>query len=242
MLFTEEWLRQYVNPQLTTEELAETLTMAGLEVEEVMKVAPAFSGVVVAEVLTCRDHENSDHLHVCEVNAGTGETLQIVCGAPNVRAGIKVVCATIGAVLPGDFKIKKSKLRGVASFGMLCSARELGIGEDHSGIWILPDDAPVGMSIRDYAKLDESVIDIKLTPNRGDALSVLGVARDLHAVTGANFHIPAMDPVPATCDCRYPVRIENDELCGRFTGRVIRGLNARAETPAWMVELSLIHI
>lgn len=236
MLFTEEWLRQYVNPQLTTDELAETLTMAGLEVEEVMKVAPDFSGVVVAEVLTCRDHENSDHLHVCEVNAGTGETLQIVCGAPNVRAGVKVVCATIGALLPGDFKIKKSKLRGVASFGMLCSARELGIGEDHSGIWILPDDAPVGMSIREYAKLDEAVIDIKLTPNRGDALSILGVARDLHAVTGAPFKVPAMDAVPATCECRYPVKVENTDLCGRFTGRVIRGLNARAETPAWMIE------
>ena len=133
MLFTEEWLRQYCNPQLSTEELAETLTMAGLEVEEVTSVAPAFTGVVVAEVLTCRDHENSDHLHVCEVNAGTGETLQIVCGAPNVRAGIKVACATIGAVLPGDFKIKKSKLRGVVSMGMLCSARELGISEEHNG-------------------------------------------------------------------------------------------------------------
>ena len=127
MIFTEEWLRQYVNPALSTDELAEALTMAGLEVEEVTTAAPAFTGVVVAEVLTCRDHENSDHLHVCEVNAGTGETLQIVCGAPNVRAGIKVACATIGAVLPGDFKIKKSKLRGVVSMGMLCSARELGI-------------------------------------------------------------------------------------------------------------------
>ena len=123
MLFSEAWLRHYINPNLSTEELAEALTMAGLEVEDVTSMAPAFTGVVVAEVLTCRDHENSDHLHVCEVNAGTGETLQIVCGAPNVRAGIKVACATIGAVLPGDFKIKKSKLRGVVSMGMLCSTR-----------------------------------------------------------------------------------------------------------------------
>lgn len=234
MLFTEEWLRQYVNPQLTTEELAEKLTMAGLEVEDVTTVAPAFSGVVVAEVLTCRDHENSDHLHVCEVNAGTGETLQIVCGAPNVRAGIKVACAVIGAELPGDFKIKKSKLRGVVSMGMLCSARELGISEDHNGIWILPDDAPIGQSIREYAKLDDAKIEIKLTPNRGDALSVTGVARDLHAVTGAPFTMPAMDPVAPTCECRLPVDVQAPDLCGRFTGRVIRGLNAKAETPAWM--------
>ena len=234
MLFTEEWLRQYVNPQLSTDELAETLTMAGLEVEEVTSVAPAFTGVVVAEVLTCRDHENSDHLHVCEVNAGTGEVLQIVCGAPNVRAGIKVPCATIGAVLPGDFKIKKSKLRGVVSMGMLCSARELGTSEDHNGIWILPDDAPVGMSIREYAHLDDARIEIKLTPNRGDALSVVGVARDLHAVTGAPLTLPTMDAVAPTCECRLPVKVEAPDLCGRFTGRVIRGLNAKAETPQWM--------
>ena len=234
MLFTEEWLRQYCNPQLSTEELAETLTMAGLEVEEVTSVAPAFTGVVVAEVLTCRDHENSDHLHVCEVNAGTGETLQIVCGAPNVRAGIKVACATIGAVLPGDFKIKKSKLRGVVSMGMLCSARELGISEEHNGIWILPEDAPIGTDIREYARLDDSKIEIKLTPNRGDALSVTGVARDLHAVTGAPLVMPAMDPVPATCECVKPVVIEAPDLCGRFTGRVIRNLNPAAETPQWM--------
>ena len=234
MLFTEEWLRQYVNPQLNTDDLAETLTMAGLEVEEVTSVAPAFTGVVVAEVLTCRDHENSDHLHVCEVNAGTGEVLQIVCGAPNVKAGIKVPCALIGAELPGGFKIKKSKLRGVVSMGMLCSARELGTSEDHSGIWILPSDAPIGMSIREYAKLDDARIEIKLTPNRGDALSVTGVARDLHAVTGAPLTLPSMEKVAPTCECRLPVRIESPDLCGRFTGRVIRGLNAKAETPQWM--------
>ena len=234
MLFTEEWLRQYVNPQLNTDELAETLTMAGLEVEEVTSVAPEFTGVVVAEVLTCRDHENSDHLHVCEVNAGTGETLQIVCGAPNVKAGIKVPCALIGAELPGGFKIKKSKLRGVVSMGMLCSARELGINEDHTGIWILPEDAPTGVSIREYAKLDDARIEIKLTPNRGDALSVTGVARDLHAVTGAPLTLPAMDKVEPTCECRLPVRVEAPDLCGRFAGRVIRGLNAAAPTPQWM--------
>lgn len=234
MIFTEEWLRQYVNPALSTDELADALTMAGLEVEEVRTAAPAFTGVVVGEVLTCRDHENSDHLHVCEVNAGTGETLQIVCGAPNVRAGIKVACATIGAVLPGDFRIKKSKLRGVVSMGMLCSQRELGISENHDGIWILPDDAPIGADIREYARLDDARIELKLTPNRGDALSVVGVARDVHAITGAPLTLPAMTPVPATCKCRLPVEIEAPDLCGRFSGRVIRGLNARAKTPEWM--------
>ena len=235
MLFTEEWLRQYVNPALSTEELAETLTMSGLEVEEVTRLAPDFTGVVVAEVVSCRDHENSDHLHVCEVNAGTGELLQIVCGAPNVRAGIKVPCALIGAELPGGFQIKKSKLRGELSFGMLCSARELGTSEDHNGLWILPDDAPVGMNIREYTHLDDARIEIKLTPNRGDALSLIGVARDLHAATGADLKLPEMTPVAPTCECKLPVKVEAPDLCGRFAGRVIRGLNAKAKTPDWMV-------
>lgn len=236
MLFTEDWLRQYCNPELSTEALAETLTMAGLEVEEVTSVAPAFTGVVVAKVVTCRDHENSDYLHVCEVDAGTGELLQIVCGAPNVKAGVKAPCALVGAELPGGFKIKKSKLRGVLSMGMLCSARELGITEDHSGIWILPEDAPVGTDIREYAKLNDARIEVKLTPNRGDALSLIGIARDLHAVTGAPLTLPEMKPVAPTCDCRLPVRVEAPELCGRFASRIIRNINARAETPAWMKE------
>lgn len=235
MLFTEEWLRQYVNPDLSTEALAETLTMSGLEVEDVTPVAPEFSGVVVAEVLTCRDHTNSDHLHVCEVNAGTGEVLQIVCGAPNVRAGIKVPCALVGAKLPGGFEIKKSKLRGEVSNGMLCSARELGVSEDHTGIWILPDDAPIGMNIREYAHLDDHRIEIKLTPNRGDALSLIGVARDLHAATGAPLTLPEMPAVSSSCECTLPVKVEAADLCGRFTGRVIRGVNAKAKTPDWMV-------
>ncbi len=234
MLFTEEWLRAYCNPALDTDGIADALTMHGLEVEDVTTVAPAFTGVVTAEVLTCRDHENSDHLHVCEVNAGTGETLQIVCGAPNVRAGIKVACALIGAELPGGVKIKKSKLRGVVSMGMLCSQRELGITEDHTGIWILPDDAPIGVDIREYAKLDDAKIEVKATPNRGDALSVVGIARDLHAVTGSPLTMPKMDPVPATCDAVHPVEVVDSDLCGRFSSRVILGLNPDAKTPAWM--------
>ena len=172
MLFTEEWLRQFVNPAMTTEEIADALTMHGLEIEGVETVAPPFTGVVVAKVLTCRDHENSDHLHVCEVDAGTGEVLQIVCGAPNVRAGIKVACATVGAVLPGNFTIKKAKLRGVVSMGMLCSTRELGINNDHNGIWILPDDAPVGEDIRRYAHLDDAVLPLD-DPERPDVPGAL---------------------------------------------------------------------
>lgn len=234
MLFSEEWLRHCVNPSLTTDELAESMTMAGLEVEEVAPVAPPFTGIVTAKVLECVDHENSDHLHVCKVDAGTGEILQIVCGAPNVKAGVKVPCALIGAVLPGNFKIKKAKMRGVESFGMLCSARELGINEDHTGLWILPEDAPVGVDIREYAHLNDCRFEIKLTPNRGDALSIVGVARDVHAVTGAELTLPAMPEVPATCECTKTVRIEAPELCGRFTGRVVCGLNAKAPTPQWM--------
>ena len=234
MLFSESWLRSYIDPAMDTDALCEAMTMAGLEVEEVAPVAPAFSGIVVARVLTCVDHENSDHLHVCTVDVGDAELVQIVCGAPNVRAGVLVPCAKIGAVLPGDFKIKKAKMRGVESFGMLCSARELGITEDHSGLWILPEGLTVGEDIRTACHLDDKKIEIKLTPNRGDALSLIGVARDLHAVTGAELHMPKMDEVPATCECTLPVEIEATDLCGRFTGRVIRGLNAKAETPQWM--------
>ena len=184
MIFTEEWLRQYVNPALGTDELADALTMAGLEVEEVRTIAPAFSGVVVGEVLSCRDHENSDHLHVCEVNAGTGETLQIVCGAPNVTPGIKVPCATVGAELPpGEdgkpFKIKLGKLRGVESQGMLCSARELGISEESNGLHILAEDAPIGVNIREHLKLDDTLFTLKLTPNLAHCLSVAGIAREV---------------------------------------------------------------
>ncbi len=234
MLFSESWLRSFINPALTTDELAEKLTMAGLEVEDVTAVAPEFNNVVVAEVVTCRDHENSDHLHVCEVNAGTGELLQIVCGAPNVRAGVRVPCALEGAVMPGGFKIKKTKLRGELSRGMLCSAKELGVGEETGGLWILPEDAPIGQSIREYAELDEKVFEIKLTPNRGDALSVLGVARDLQAMTGEKMVLPNMEPVEPTRQCKMPVHVEDHDLCGRFTGRVIRNVNAKAETPDWM--------
>lgn len=236
MLFSENWLRTYVNPAISTAELLDALTMHGLEVEESRPAAPAFTGVVVAKVLECVPHENSDHLHVCQVDAGTGETLQIVCGAPNVKAGVKVPCALVSAVLPGDFRIKKAKLRGVASNGMLCSARELGVSEDHSGLWILPDDAPVGKDIRAYAHLDDTVVDLNVTPNRGDALSLIGIAREVHAITGAPLSLPAFTPVEPNCDEQFPIHIEAEDLCARYAGRVIRGLNPNARTPDWMRE------
>ena len=234
MLFSESWLRSYINPDMTTDELCEAMTMAGLEVEEVTTVAPAFTGVVVARVLSVRDHENSDHLHICQVDVGEGEPLQIVCGAPNVREGILVPCAKIGAVLPGDFKIKQAKMRGEISMGMLCSARELGITEDHSGLWILPEGLTVGEDIRTACHLDDKKIEIKLTPNRGDALSMLGVARDVHAITGAEVKFPQIHKVPANSETKIDIKVEAPDLCGRYTTRRIDHINMKAPTPQWM--------
>lgn len=236
MLFSESWLRTYVNPAISSEELQDALTMHGLEVDEARKAAPDFTGVVIAEVVECRDHENSDHLQVCQVNAGTGELIQIVCGAPNVRAGVRVPCAMVGAELPGGFKIKKAKLRGVPSNGMLCSARELGVSEDHDGLWLLPEDAPIGEDIRKYAHLDDVVVDLNVTPNRGDALSLTGIAREVHAVTGAELKLPEIHEAAVTTDAAHAVKIEASDLCARYTSRVITGLNAKAKTPEWMAE------
>ncbi|MCT9118448.1 phenylalanine--tRNA ligase subunit beta [Cupriavidus gilardii] len=243
MQFSESWLRTFVNPDnLTTDALSHRLTMAGLEVEEVGPVAPPFDKIVVARVLATERHPNADRLNVCQVDAGTGETLQIVCGAPNVKPGILVPCALVGAVLPPTeaggkpFEIKVGKLRGVESYGMLCSARELKLSEDHEGLLILPGDAPVGENIRRYLDLDDQVFVIKLTPNKADCLSIHGVAREVAALTGAPLTLPAMEPVAVTIDDRLPVKISAPDLCGRFSGRVIRGVNARAATPAWMVQ------
>ncbi|HRP64934.1 MAG TPA: phenylalanine--tRNA ligase subunit beta, partial [Thauera sp.] len=185
MQFSEQWLRTFVDPQLDSTELGHLLTMAGLEVEEADPAAPAFSGVVVAQIVEAERHPNADKLKLCKVDVGSGELLQIVCGAPNAAAGMKVPCARVGAVLPGDFAIKAAKLRGVESFGMLCSARELGLSEDHAGLYALPADAPIGMDIRAYLELDDTLFTIKLTPNRADCLSLTGVARELAAITGA---------------------------------------------------------
>ena len=234
MQFSEDWLRQYANPALGSDELAHALTMAGLEVEDVVAAAPPFAGVVVAEVRKVERHPNADKLTVCEVDAGTGRLLQIVCGAPNVAAGIRVPCALTGAVLPGDFRIKEAKMRGTVSEGMLCSARELGLSEDHSGLMILEADAPVGRDIRDHLTLDDRRFTIKLTPNRGDCLGVVGVAREVAAITGAALRLPRFVPVPPALEERLAVAVQAPDLCGRFSGRVIRGLDARAATPSWM--------
>ena len=234
MLFPESWLRSYVNPDLDTEELAHRLTMAGLEVEETESVAPAFSGVVVAHIVDVQPHPNADRLRVCQVDDGSGETLQIVCGAPNAAAGLRVPLARVGAELPGDMKIGPVKMRGVESAGMLCSARELGLSQDHAGLMELAADAPVGTDIRAHLDLDDTVYTLKLTPNRADCLSIRGVAREVAALTGAKLQLREFEPVQPSINDRLAVKVEAPDLCGRFAGRVIRGVNAKAQTPEWM--------
>lgn len=228
-----------VNPKMTSDELAHLLTMSGLEVEEVEAVAPPFSHVVVGEILEISKHPNADRLNICQVDIGTGTILNIVCGAPNVRVGMKVPCAIAGAILPpGDdgkpFEIKVGQLRGIESQGMLCSARELKLSEDHGGLLELPQIATVGKNFRDYYDLDDLKFTIKLTPNKADCLSVLGVAREVSALTGTLLQMPAFSPVSVSIQDTLPVTISAPDLCGRFTGRIIRGLNARAQTPDWM--------
>ena len=241
MQFPESWLREFCDPPISTAELAERLTMAGLEVESLRPVAPPFSGVVVGRVVAVEQHPNADRLKVCQVDVGAGETLGIVCGAPNVRVGIKVPCALVDASLPpaeGDrpFHIERSKIRGVESRGMLCSARELKLSEDHGGLLVLDEAAPVGLDLRKHLHLDDTIFTLKLTPNLGHCLSVFGVARELSAITGAPVKTPSFAPLPSSDDSRLPVDIEAPDLCGRFSGRIVRGVDTRAATPAWLVE------
>jgi phenylalanyl-tRNA synthetase beta chain len=233
MQFSEQWLRSLVDPGLDSAELAHLLTMSGLEVEETRPLGAAFSGVVVAAIISAEKHPSADRLKVCRVDAGQGELLQIVCGAPNAAAGMKVPLATIGGKLPG-LEIKAAKLRGVESFGMLCSARELGISDDHGGLLELPADAPVGADVRRLLDLDDLVHTIKLTPNRSDCLSLLGVAREVAALTGAHLDRPQVEPVAPTLDTRRPIMLDAPAACPRYCGRILRGVDARAPTPAWM--------
>ena len=235
MQFSEQWLRTFVDPQLDSDALGHLLTMAGLEVEEAEPAAPAFSGVVVASIVEAEKHPNADKLKLCKVDAGGGELLQIVCGAPNAAAGMKVPCARVGAVLPGGFAIKAAKLRGVESFGMLCSARELGLSEDHGGLYALPEDAPVGCDIRDYLGLDDTLFTIKLTPNRADCLSLEGVAREVAAITGSALRKTEVAPVAPSHDGRRAIVLDAPEACPRYCGRILRGVDAKAPTPDWMV-------
>jgi len=241
MQFSESWLRQYVNPSQSSDALGHAMTMAGLEVEERHSVAPEFTKIVVAQILSAEQHPDADRLRVCKVDAGAGQELQIVCGAPNARAGIKIPCALVGAELPPSepggkpFMIKVGKLRGVESQGMLCSGRELGLGDDHEGILELPADAPVGKDIRDYLDLDDQIFVIKLTPNKADCLSLMGMAREVSAITGAALCTPKWNPPSVSIQDKRKVTVENKELCGRFAGRVIRGVNPQAKTPDWIV-------
>ncbi|MDP2878768.1 MAG: phenylalanine--tRNA ligase subunit beta [Sulfuricella sp.] len=233
MKFSENWLRAYVNPDLDSDRLAHALTMAGLEVEALESVAPPFDKVVVGEVLSLEKHPDADRLNVCRVNIGAGEPLQIVCGAANVCAGAKVPCALVGAQLP-KMAIKQAKVRGVESSGMLCSESELGLADESSGLLLLPSDATVGQSIRDYLGLDDKLYTLKLTPNRSDCLSVTGVAREVAAVTGAALNLPNAVVVPASIPDRIAVAVDEPAACPRYCGRVLKGLNAAATTPEWM--------
>jgi phenylalanyl-tRNA synthetase beta chain len=241
MQFPESWLREFCNPPLATRQLADTLTMGGLEVEDLRPVAPPFSKVVVGEIKEAAQHPNADRLRVCQVDVGQGALLNIVCGAPNARVGIRVPCALVGAELPpGDdgkpFSIKLGKLRGVESQGMLCSARELKLSEDHAGLLELAADAPIGADVRSLLQLDDTVFTLKLTPNLAHALSVYGVARELSALTGAPLKQPTFEPVKPTHDGKLPVKVSAPDLCGRFSGRVVRNVDTTAKTPQWMVD------
>ncbi|MFG0583072.1 phenylalanine--tRNA ligase subunit beta [Pseudomonas sp. zjy_9] len=235
MKFSEQWLLGWVSPDVSRDDLVARLSMVGLEVDAVQPVAGAFSGIVVGEILSAEQHPDADKLRVCQVSNG-GETFQVVCGAPNARAGIKVPFAMIGAELPGDFKIKKAKLRGVESQGMLCSASELQVSDDNSGLMELAADAPVGQSLRDYLGLDDVCIELGLTPNRGDCLSIAGLAREVGAMYGAAVTPVAIDPVAPAHDEVRSVDVLAAQACPRYLGRVIRNVDLSRPTPLWMVE------
>ena len=241
MQFPESWLREFCNPPINTQQLADTLTMAGLEVEEMRPVAPPFSQVVVGEIKSAEQHPNADRLRVCQVDVGAGQALQIVCGAPNARVGIKVPCALVGAALPpGEdgkpFLIKLGQLRGVESQGMLCSAKELKLSDESAGLLELHDSALVGQDIRVHLNLDDHLFTLKLTPNLAHCLSVYGIARELSALTGAPLKTPSFPTAAANTSDKLDVKVAAPDLCGRFSGRVVKHVNPKAKTPDWMVE------
>ncbi len=238
MRFSEAWLREHANPPVDTQTLVEQLTMAGLEVDSVEPAAPDFSGVVVAQVLSVEPHPNADKLRLCQVTTGTDGLLPIVCGAPNVRKGMKVPLATVGAILPDGTKIKKAKLRGVESLGMLCSARELGLAEAASGLWELPEDAPLGRDLRQFLQLEDAIIDVDLTPNRADCLSIEGIAREVALLNKIDWCPLSVSAVAADETATLPIDIANEAAlaCPRYLGRLIKGINPDASTPLWMQE------
>jgi phenylalanyl-tRNA synthetase beta chain len=234
MKFSERWLRTFVDPPLDTAGLCERLTMTGLEVEDAVAAAPAFSGVVVARIESVAPHPSADRLRVCTVDAGAETSLSIVCGAPNAATGMKVPCALVDAQLPGDLAIKQTTVRGVTSQGMLCSAKELGIDDDASGLLELPADAEPGANVRDLLALDDTLITLKLTPNRADCLSLVGIAREVAPLPIRALTLPAIAPTPVTSAKRREVRIQERVACPRFVSRTIEGIDATAPTPAWM--------
>ncbi len=236
MKISEQWLAEWVPSGLETDALAHRLTMAGLEVDGVEPAAPAFRNVVIAEIIDCAPHPDADKLSLCRVDDGSGEPLQIVCGAPNARVGLRAPLARVGGELPGGMQIKRARLRGQESFGMLCSARELGLSEDAGGLMELPADAPVGQDIRDWLQLDDQVIEVDLTPNRGDCLGMIGVARDVAALTGVDIRARAVEPVPAVTDDHITIELHDPAACPRYAGRVVRGVDVAAPTPVWMQE------
>ncbi|MDO4697686.1 MAG: phenylalanine--tRNA ligase subunit beta [Pasteurellaceae bacterium] len=236
MKFSESWLREWVNPAISTEQLCDQITMLGLEVDGVEAVAGEFSKVVVGEVVECAQHPDADKLRVTKVNVGGERLLDIVCGAPNCRQGLKVACAVEGAVLPGDFKIKKTKLRGQPSEGMLCSFSELGIKVEQDGIIELPQDAPIGVDLREYLKLDDKTIEISLTPNRADCLSIAGIAREVGVINQAEVVEPTIQTVPATIADKVAIELQAPEACPRYLLRVVKGVNVNVPSPLWLQE------
>ncbi|HGJ5881218.1 MAG TPA: phenylalanine--tRNA ligase subunit beta, partial [Arsenophonus nasoniae] len=236
MKLSEFWLREWVNPAISSEALSEQMTMAGLEIDDVKPVAGQFQGVLVGEIVECVQHPNADKLRLTKVNIGAEQLLNIVCGAPNCRQGLKVAVATIGAVLPDNFKIKATKLRGELSEGMLCSYSELAIANDHAGIIELPHDAPIGIDIRNYLQLDDHIFEVSLTPNRADCLSILGIARDIAAINNLALNTKKIEPVKGTDASVFPIRVEAPMACPCFLGRVIKGIDITASTPIWMKE------
>ncbi len=236
MKISEAWLREWVNPQISTAELVAQLTMAGLEVDSVEPAAASFSGVIVGEILSTEPHPDAEKLRVCQVKGHAEGVLQIVCGAPNARPGIKIPFATIGAELPGDFKIKKAKLRGVESFGMLCSQVELQIGDDDSGLWELPADAPVGVNLREYLRFDDQLIEVDLTPNRGDCLSVRGLAREVGVLNRVAVSSPPFTTIEPRSSERFAVEVQAPAACPSYAGRVIRNIDITRASPLWLCE------
>ena len=236
MKFSESWLREWVNPSVDTEELVAQLTMAGLEVDAVESAAPEFSGVVIGQIISVEQHPNADKLRVCQVAGGEAELTQVVCGAPNAREGIKIPFATVGAKLPGDFNIKKAKLRDVESSGMLCGSDEVGLGEASEGLWELPADAPVGADLRDYLNLDDQIIEVDLTPNRGDCLSIRGLARETGVLNLSPVSEQPCDAVSATITDSFNIELQAPAACPRYAGRVIKNVDVSAESPMWLQE------